>query len=308
MASVNVTSGYNGEVSDVLLSLTKLGNQAVEKGSVYVQAGIQDKLTLPRFNSSADQLQARQEDPNIPSDSFTYDERTLEPLDAMFFDTVNPRNFEDVWRPFQPVGPLVDRIDNPQLQAAIMDETMKTIGAQLGKIIWQGDTAGATAISFFDGFLKILAADGAIAPTPAGVITVGNIISILSATVEAIPDTLYDDPNMIIHMSTADARLYEAASRALDFKGAALGDKGEMRFGGFEIRTFSGMSKNFIVVAKATAGKDSNLWAGVDVAGDESNVKIARYRPESEKFIVKALMKYAVQVGNPTECVLYSPA
>ena len=36
MASVNVTSGYNGEVADVLISLTKLGNQAVEKGSVRI--------------------------------------------------------------------------------------------------------------------------------------------------------------------------------------------------------------------------------------------------------------------------------
>jgi ATP-dependent protease ClpP protease subunit len=306
----SVTSGYNGDVADVLISLTKLGNQAVEKGSVYVQAGVQDKLTMPRFNAAANQLQARQEDPSIPSDSFTYDERTLEPLDAMFFDTVNPRNFEEVWRPFQPVGPLVDRIDNPQMQAAIMEETMKTIGTQLGALIWQGDTALTTAdpLGFFDGYIKILAADGAIAPTPAGVITEGNVLSILAATVAAIPDAVYEDPNMVIHMSTADARLYEAASRALDFKGAAIGERGEMRYAGFEIRSYSGMAKDYIVIAKATAGKDSNLWAGVDVLGDESNVKIARYRPESEKFIVKALLKYAVQVGNPTECVLYSPA
>jgi hypothetical protein len=308
MASVNVTSGYNGEVADVLFSLTKLGNQAVEKGSVYVVAGVQDKIFLPRFNASADQLQARQENPNAPSDSFVYDERELAPLDAMFYDLENPRNFEDAFRPFQPVGPLVDRVDNPKMQAAIMEETMKSIGTQIGKLIWQGDTAGATALSFFDGYIKILTNDGAIAPTPAGVITSANVLSILASTVEAIPDAVFEDPNMIIHMSTADARLYDQASRSLDFKGASYDEKGNMRYAGFEIRSYTGMAKNVIVVAKATAGKDSNLWAGVDVSGDDSNVKIARYRPESEQFIIKALFKYAVQVGNPTECVLYLPA
>ena len=310
MASVTVTSNYVGEVADILLSLTKVGNQAIEKGSVYLQAGVQKEIFLPRFNASADQLQDRQEDPNAPSDSFAYDERSIAPLDAMFFDTVNPRNFEDVWREFQPVGPLVDRVDNPKIQAAIMEETMSTIATQLGKLIWQGDTAagGASPLRFFDGYRKILLADGATAVTPEGALTSANILSILDKTVAAIEDAVYDDPNMIIHMSTSAFRKYEAASRSLDFKGSAITDSGEARYAGFEVRHYSGMEADTIIVAKSTAGKDSNLWAAVDTMTDSSDVKIARYRPESEKFIVKALLKYAVNVGNPTECVIYVAA
>ena len=109
-------------------------------------------------------------------------------------------------------------------------------------------------------------------------------------------------------MSTQDLRLYKEAARALDFKGSNITDALDERFAGRAIRSYSGMTKDKIIVAKATTGRDSNLWAGVDVDGDEENVKVERYRPESEKFIVKVLFKYAVQVAQPEESVIYLSA
>ncbi len=309
-AEVSVTSNYVGEVADVLFALLKSGNQAVEKGSFYVEPGVQKSLFLPRFNADADQLQEREADPTTASDSYTYEERELTPLDAMFFDIVNPRSFESVWRPFQPTGALVDRVDNPAMQAAIIDEAAKSVGTQIGKLIWQGDTTlvDPDPLRFFDGVIKILTADGAINPVPQGAITQGSVLAILAATEAAIPSEIWEDPNFILHMNTTDYRHYLAAARALDFKGIGIEDAGSGIYAGKTIRFYSGMAKDHIVGAKSTAGRDSNLWAGVDVIGDDANVKIARYRPESERFIVKVLFKYGVQVGNPTECVLYLPA
>jgi len=308
--AITFSSNYVGDVEETVFSLTVVGNQAVEKGSVHVEAGVQDTLFLPRFNAAADQLQARVADPDTAqaSDSFTWDERSIEPLDTMFYDEFNPRTFESAWKPFQPNGPLVDRVMNPLIQSAIMAEAVQSVGTQLGKIIWQGDTLGATAISFFDGYIKIATNDGAIAVTPAGAITAANVIQILEDSIAAIPDGVYEDPNMIIHMSTADIRLYKEAARALDFKGANITEAGEDRFGGFEIRAYSGMAKDTILIAKATAGKDSNLWAAVDVSGDEENPKIARTRAASELFFIKIILKYAVNIPNPTETVLYLSA
>ena len=307
--SVTVTSNYVGNVADTLLALMVTGNQAVQKGSIHIVTDVKKALFLPRLTADADQLQARAETPSSPSDSFTYSERSLAPLDAMFYDTVNPRYFEDVWRPYQPTGPLVDRVDNPQILNAILNETVKSIGTQLGKIIWQGNTGGATAISFFNGFVKIITDDAAsIKVTPAGVITAANVISILEATEAAIPDAIYEDAGVVFHMSTQDLRLYKEAARALDFKGSNITDALEDRFAGRAIRSYSGMTKDVIIVAKATTGTDSNLWAGVDVDGDEENVKVERYRPESELFTVKVLFKYAVQVAQPEESVIYLSA
>ena len=305
-----VQSNYVGDVAKVLFSLLKSGNQAVEKGSVYIQAGVQKELFLPRFNAAADQLQDRTETPSAPSDSFTWDERSIDPQDCMFYDTVNPRLFEDVWKPYQPTGALVDRVNNPQMQAAIIEETMKSVGTQIGKLIWQGDTTAGVSnpLRFFDGFVKILDNDGAINPTPAGAITQANVLSILASTEEAIPSGIWEDANTIIHMNTTDYRLYLASARALDYKGIGIEDAGEGRYAGKTIRYYTGMPKDYVIVAKSTAGTDSNLWGAVDVKGDEENVKIMRHRPESELFMVKVLFKYGVNSPNPTECVLYKPA
>lgn len=304
-----VTSAYIGDVSDVLLTLTQVGNQAVEKGSFYVQPGVQKELFLPRFNCNADQLQDRQETPDSPSDSYVYDERSIEPQDCMFYDEFNPRTYEDVWREFQPQGALVDRVSNPQILSAMAEETMKSVGTQIGKLIWRGDTEAGAAdpLRFFDGMIKILTADGAVNPPPQGNITQESVLSIMASTEQAVPDEVWEDPNNIIHMSTRDYRYYLAAARALDFKGIGIEDAGSGMYAGKTIRFYSGMENNHIIVAKSTAGRDSNFWAAVDVAGDEENIKIARLQANSELFFVKVLFKYAVNAGNPTEIVLYLP-
>ena len=60
MASVNVTSAYVGDVvQNTVFTLATVGNQAVEKGSVHVEPGVELKLFLPRFNTEQDALQAR---------------------------------------------------------------------------------------------------------------------------------------------------------------------------------------------------------------------------------------------------------
>ena len=307
--SVDVTSNYSGDVADAILRAIKLGNEAVEKGSVYVEPGVQLQLSIPIMTTLDDVLQNAEADPSTPSEAFTWTENVIVPKTMMFYDEINPRNFEAAWRPFQPTGALVDRVDNPRIQTAIIEETTKTAGKQLGKLVWQGDTAGAAALAFFDGYIKKFTADpNVVAVTPAGVITASNVIAILEDCEAAIPAAIWQDPAVVFHMSTADFRLYQQAARALDFKGANIGDAMEERFAGREIRYYNGLPKDRIVVCKATAGKDSNLWAAIDVAGDETNVKIGRKNIASELFVVKLLFKFGVGYGIGSEIVFYEPS
>jgi hypothetical protein len=309
--SVAVTSNYAGEVADVIMAALKNGNETLEKGSLYVEPGVTKQLSIPIMTTADDVITEALAEPSTAAEAFVWTERTIVPASMMFFDKVNPRNFENVWRPFQPQGPLVDRVDNPKIKAAIIAETTKTIGKQLSKLIWQGDVGagGASPLRFFDGFIKRMNADGTtIKPTPAGNIVVGNVISILEACEAAIPSTIWGDPDVVFHMNTQDFRLYLQAARALDFKGSDIGDAVAERFAGRQIRYYDGLPKNYVVVAKATAGKDSNLWAGADVESDVENVKIERFRPESENFIVKLLFKFNVNYAIGSEIVFYKPA
>lgn len=308
--SVVVTSGYAGDVAEVIMSALKTGNEAVEKGSIYVEPGVQKALFIPIMTTADDVLTEAVADPTVTADAFAWTERSIVPSDMMFFDKVNPRHFENVWRPFQPQGPLVDRVDNPKIQAALIEETTKSAGKQLGKLIWQGDSAlvAPSPLRFFDGFITIALADvTTIKPTPAGVITAANVIAVLEAVEAAIPSAIWGDPDVVFHMHTTDYRLYLQAARALDFKGPNIGEAGEERFAGRQIRYYEGFKKDHIMVAKATADKDSNLWAGVDVVADTETVKIERFRPESENFIVKLLFKYGVNYAIGSQIVIYKP-
>jgi len=182
--SVAITSNYNGEVADAILSVIKLGNEAVEKGSVYVEPTVDYKISIPIFTAADDVLTDAVADPDTFSEAFTWSEKTIVPLDAMFLDKVNPRHFEKAWRPFQPVGPLVDKVDNPRIKAVIIEQAALTVGKQLGKLIWQGDVAaGASSpLRFFDGFIKLTAADASVIDvTTQGAITAANVISVLEA-------------------------------------------------------------------------------------------------------------------------------
>ena len=309
--SVGVTSNYNGDVADAIMTAIKLGNEAIEKGSVYVEPGVSYKLSIPIMTTADDVLTESAADPTTFAEAFTWTENTIIPADMMFLDKVNPRHYEHVWRPFQPVGPLVDKVDNPKIKSAIIEESGKTVGKQLGKLIWQGDTtAGVSSpLRFFDGFVKIISASSeSIKVTPAGVITASNVIEILEAVEAAIPAEIWQDQDVVFHMNTTDFRLYLAAARELDFKGSNITMAEDARFAGRQIRYYNGMPKDVIIVAKATAGRDSNLWCGVDAESDADNVKIERYRPESENFIVKLLLKMGVGVAIEKELVIYKPS
>jgi hypothetical protein len=309
MASVNITTAAVGQVGKELISLMKLGNEAFEQGSVYVVPGVGKELFIPRLNAADDQLQARVETPTTGNDSLTYDERSIATKFLMWYDTFNPNKWQDAWEQFFPNGMQVDTIDNPDIQAAILREILKTVGKQLGKLVWQGDIGGSAELDFFDGFVTIATADaGTIKVTPAGAITEANVISVLESVEAAIPSSIWSDPEVVFQMNTGDARKYLAAARALDFKGSNISDAMEMRFAGRQIRHTDGMKANSILAVKSTADSTSNLWAGVWANGDEENVKIARLQANSELFFAKVLMKMAVNFANAEEVVIYNPA
>lgn len=312
MPNPAVTTNYAGESISDILQLMVIGNEAVEKDALYIvdqsKAG-QKEVSIGRMTATSDLLQDRQAEPTNPSNALTYDERKITPLEFMFYDKFNPRNFEQSWRQFQPEGPLVDRVNNSKIQKAIMEVLTKRINQQIGKLIWQGDKTTLGALRFFDGFVTLAKADtNVIDVTPAGNITETNVQALLKSTDAAIPDALYDDPSVVFMMNTTDTRKFQDSIIALTQKGQGPAEEVPLIYKGRKIMNFSGFPANFIMAAKIGAGPDSNLWGAVDMQDDPENLKIERWRPESELFFIKALGKMAVNYGFGQEIVLYQPA
>jgi hypothetical protein len=311
MANPSISTNNGGQVIPSILELVALGNEAVQKGSVYVIDGIQDKVSLPRLTNSDDVLQDRQALPTTPSNALAYTERQIIPLDVMYYDKFNPRLFESVWKEFQPSGPLVDKVTDPDMQRAIISVVSKSINKQVGKLIWQGNvSAGSSSpLRFFDGFITKALADGSVSnPTPAGNITSSNVIAVMDAVDAEIPDALYDDQDFIFHMSTKNFRDYQTAVKNLTYKGQGPADLVPAIYKGREIRYYSGFPENYVLACKASTTPDSALMAAVDMVNDPENIKIERWRPEGEEFFIKVLFKMAVNYPFSQELILYKPA
>jgi hypothetical protein len=312
MPNPTITTSYAGNDIGKILQLSVVGNEAVKKGSFYIHEDVQKEKEITRGFVSDNIIQEYQAMPTVPSNALSFTPRKLAPKKMMIYDLINPMDFQSFWEQYQPEGPLADKVLNRDIQRVILEMYTKKSDNQLGRIIWQGNTAaGATSpLRFFNGIVTTAIADSTVIDvTPAGVITESNVIAVLTACDSAIPDALYEDPTMIIHMNTGDFRKYQNAIIAKTYKGQGEAEKVPAIFKGREIRTYSGFPANYIMVAKADTNPiNTALHMGVNMVNDPENLKLERWRPEGDLYFLKASFMMDVNYAFGEEIVLYQPA
>ena len=308
MANPAITTDYAGEHIGEILQLMVVGNEAVEKGSFYIHEDVQKQTEITRGFAAENLIQEYQAMPTDPSNALSFTPRFLIPDKMMVYDHVRPMEFQSYWREYQPTGPLVDKVLDPQIQRIIVELYQKQIGLQLGKLTWQGDKTLTNHLRFVNGIVtRALADSDVIDVANQGLITSSNIISIFEACEAAVPDALFDDPDMTYHMNTGDFRKYQAASRALDEKGSQITAQEEPNFGGRKIKFYSGFPANHIMVAKGnTNPSSSNLRMGVNLTNDFDNLVIEKWRPEGDIWFLKAALQMDVNYAFGQEIVLYA--
>jgi len=309
-ASPVLTSNYNGDVLDYIITETVVGNEAVDKGSVYVIPDVPSKLSIAKMVSTANPIIDREAMPTTKSATVTWSEATLTPVEMMIYiPDINPRIFEAAWRPFQPKGALPNKVLDPNVQKVFADVVLKQAQKQVGKLLWQGDStlASTNPLHFFNGFFTRAAASSTnIDVTNLGTISTANIQAILESCNQSVPDALFDDPDMVFHMNTGDFRKYQQSVRQLSYKGQGPAEDVPAEYGGREIRYYSQAPANKIIIAKATTGTDSNFYAAVDKQNDMENFIIEKLRPEGEHYFLKALFKMDANFSIDSESVYYA--
>jgi hypothetical protein len=310
MASPTLSSNFNGSVLDYIITEAVVGNEAFDKGSVYVMEDVQEKISIAKMVSSTLPIIAREAMPTTKSATVTYSEATLSPVDMMIYvPDINPRVFENAWREFQPKGALPNKVLDPNIQRIFADVVLKQAQNQIGKLLWQGDITGSAAgrLNFFDGYCTRAAASSTnIDVTNIGAITYANVMQVLEDTIAAIPDALYENPDFYLHMSTATFRLYQKADRALTTKGQQPQGAAEKMYGDVKIRHYSTFPANKVLGCVATNGQDSCLYAAVDRQRDVENLIIEKLRPEGEHYFLKALFKMDANFSLDSESVFYA--
>jgi hypothetical protein len=305
----SITTSYTGVSTKDILQLLVLGNEAFEKGALYVHEDIDDKgIELTRMVVASDIIQPYQSMPTVPSNALTITPRRLDPVKMMLFDFINPMEFQSYWKQFQNDGPLEDKVLNPQVQAAIIDAYSKRSDNQLGRLIWQGSKALAapSPLRYIDGIVTRAIADVNVQKTAAtGALTTGNVIAAFNNLDALITDALFEDPDVVFACSTGTFRLYQQAVRALTNKGQGPAEWVPPVCNNRKILTFSGFPANYILAGKMTSNSaTTNLHAAVNAEDDANNLVIQKWRPEGDLYFIKATFSLDVNYGFGEELFL----
>lgn len=314
MAITLTNTNYNGDYLDVIYNVLQIGNETVQKGSVNVQVGIAKKRELPRASQTEDPLGAYTDGaPSSESVTTSYDRRELDPKEMTLYETFIPREWLDIWEPWQPDGDFSNLEMDSTLFGKFMELYQNGIGTQLSKLFWQGDTTLGTSdpLGHFDGIITRAIADAnVIDVTPAGAITQANVVDRIQEVWAAIPDKFLEDMDFIIHMNTTDFKLLQQYNN--DAKKTTVGVLDEdikNLFLNKRIRHYQGLPKNYIVGAKATTDEmSSNLFMGIysDVTSD--NPRIKRIAENSNTWFIRIDTKADANYRVSEEIVLYSPS
>ena len=294
------TTNYSGEVLENVLTLATTGNELVSKGLIMVIPGVNSSISIPRVKSGK-MLQKRKEDPQ-KSDSkgdFTYSEKKLVPKDMMAFTLFNPRDFEHIWREYQPTGDLVFRQLPTNVQNILLQELLKQVGNELGYQYINGEYGDADS-QLLDGILTQVAKDADIVKVKS---TGTTMLQRLKELRTHIPVTMRNNSNLRILMSVEDFDTYDDELTQLANKGAAPTDINQERYKGITIEVLTQWPAGLIVATLCDSGMNGNLFAAVNLQDDENVILIDKWANASEMYFFKMLMKADTQIGFGEEFI-----
>lgn len=281
-------TNYNGEVLGTILTQAFLGNEIAEKGVLHVEPGIEKKFSIPRMRIGK-LLQKRVEMPDATNEKgdLTYDEKELNPEDMMVYTTFNPKSFESVWREFQPTGNMVFYQLPSDVQTTILNLILQETTTEVGDHYING-LKGSGAEQFFNGIVSRILSDNEVNYAKVGETT---WVKKLQNLKDAVPVEIVDNPRLAIIMNTRDYGKYDAELKSQQYKNADPTQKREQAFDGTPIIRLAKWPEGLVVATLVGSGRESNLWAGVNLNNDGETLFVDKVTNAGEKYFVKILLK-----------------
>ena len=136
----------------------------------------------------------------------------------------------------------------------------------------------------------------------------------MQKAVDTIPNSLYGKEDLRLYISPEQAKLYVRAlggfssnigAQGVENRGTQWFNNGSLSFGGVAIFVARGMPSGYMVVAES-----SNLFFGTGLLNDYNEVRTIDMAPVDGSQNVRMIARFtaAVQIGVPSDVVLYTPA
>lgn len=182
----------------------------------------------------------------------------------------------------------------------IADYIRKAIEAELEKAIWQGDTDGSGNLSFFDGYLKLIAGEA----DTIQVAVSGSAYAKIKAVYAAMPEETLNQRDAAIFVGPALFREYLqdlVAANLYHYPSAQNEDPDEFILPGSTVPVVKTMG---LAGSSAIVGTFSrNLFYGCDTENDKRELVIG-YDEKAGSFFVRVRWNSGVQTAFPDQIVL----
>jgi hypothetical protein len=249
-----------------------------------------------------------------PSGTTAFTQRTLTVGDIAVSEDLCIKDLNGFWTQTMVKQGCLGETEIPSpIESVYMAKKMNAMHNQLAISDFQGDTlSGTNNLSYYDGLLKIVDAEGSVVDGNTGAVTVAtgidetNVLDILDGMWKSIPDNISDKENLSLWVPFSVYKCYIVA-----LKNANL----------FHIPVEGGVSRLYgtNVALRPTIGlpgaagtermiltHDENITIGMD-GNDEEDTMEVRLDPASNKNIFfDVCFKRGVQIAFPDEIVEFT--
>jgi hypothetical protein len=306
MANPTITSSsYAGEFAGKYLAAALLSADTLDSGTITILPNVKYKAAM-KVGAFSDLVRSADCDFDSSTSTLTLTEKVLTPAELQVNLQICKKELHADWEAAQMGFSAFDELP-PLFSDFVIAQVAAEVANATETSIWQGSAGEGS----FDGFDTLLTADGGADVTAASVDST-NVITQLSAIVDAIPSTVYGKEDLNLYVSSNIARAYVRAlggfvatigANGVDNKGTTWYNGGQLTFEGINIVVAKGLADN-----TAVAAQKSNLFFGTGLLDDRNVVKVLDMSDLDASDNVRVVMRYTagVQYGVRGDIVLYS--
>lgn len=285
-----VTSNYAGEAAQGYISAALLSGTTLAEGNLTVLNNVKYKTNLRKITvaGTAGNLMADATCDFTDSGTVTYADKVLEPKDMDVNIQICKEDFLATWEGENMTAGLNGTLPT-SFGDYLISQTAARVAAEIETSIWAGDAGNNGE---FDGFQKLLLADGDVVDVTGTPLNAGNIVAEIGKVQEAIPNAVFGKEDLRIFLGTAAWRYYIQSQATLGYANLYNNNDafGNLVFNGITLAHAPGLGANAMV-----AGQISNMFFGTD--GSRSEVRLLDMADKDLSDNVRIGMRFTAGVG-----------
>jgi hypothetical protein len=313
--ATSITTTYAGEFAGKYVSAALLSAPTIENGGVTVLPNVHYKQVIQKVSTDAILKNSTCSFSDVSTVTLT--EKVLTTKDLQVNLELCKKDFFSTWQAAE-MGFSSFKTLPKSFADYLIAYASDKVAANVETAFWTGATGTSGS---FDGISTLVALDAALPPAQevAGTsVTALNVVTELGKIVDAIPASLYGNPDLRIYVSTNIAKAYVRAlggfstvsgASAAVTPGTGVNNQstqwysnGSLSIDGVEIFWAPGLANNTAIASLTT-----NLFFGTSVLSDMNEVKVIDMSDVDGSQNVRVIMRMAggAQYGAVEDIVTY---